>query len=195
MNILKSIPENYKIIYMITLWIVLWLLEYVTETRLIRFCIVLFIISCYKILHKQVKKINIKEKYIPILLKIYKYKNPLILLIITLELKISYFMYNLSKKNIKMTYLNLIYNLTALNGIKIVLYKFYKILIDWKNYTIYEIICKRIYGMIISVLIFTNIIQFVINILKVISTNWLIWIYIFLIIISYVINISSIDTI
>lgn len=49
--------------------------------------------------------------------------------------------------------------------------------------------------MVLSVLIFTNIIQLVLSILKIISINWLIWIYIFLIIISYVMNTSSIDTI
>jgi hypothetical protein len=76
--------------------------------------------------------LNVKESDITILLKIYKYKNPIILLIIELELKMSNFIYNLTKKNINTNYINIIYNVlynfTGFNGIKIVLVKFYEIL-------------------------------------------------------------------
>ena len=194
-SIQKLIPEKYKYIYIIILWVILLIQGFITEWRLIRFCIIILIIAMYKKLHKQVEKINVKDSYIPWLLKIYKYKNPLIWLILEIELKISYFMYILTKKNIKLKYIDIIYNLTTLKALKIILTKFYIILLDWKKYTIYEILFKRIYGMILSILIFTNIIQLVLSILYKIWPNWFLWIYIFLIILSYTIKSSSIDTI
>ncbi len=188
---IKQVMEyKYAYVYIIILWIVLIINGYVTETRLIWFSIILIIISIYKILHKQVKKLNVKESDITILLKIYKYKNPIILLIIELELKMSNFIYNLTKKNINTNYINIIYNVlynfTGFNGIKIVLVKFYEILTKWTIYSIYEIMFKRIYGMILSVLIFTNIIEIFINFLNQLNINKILLVYICLILISYV---------
>lgn len=115
---------------------------------------------------------------------------------IEIELKLFYWIYYLKQKNIKIKYINIkyniLYNITGFNGIKIILNKIYTILNDWKNYNIYEIIFKRIYGMVFSILIFTNIIQLILAILNMITTNWIIWIYILLILISYIMNIPSI---
>lgn len=194
-NVIKLIPEKYIYVFVITLWVILWVLNFITEQRLIRFSIIIIIIAIYKILHKQINKVNVKDKYFSLLLIMYKYKNPLILLILEIELKMSYFIYFLSKINIKLIYIKIIYNLTGLNAIKIILTKFYIILLDWKTYTIYEIIFKRIYGVILSVLIFTNIIQLLLLVLKTISTSYVLWIYIFALVISYVIEPSSIRNI
>lgn len=67
-----------------------------------------------------------------ILLKIYKYKNLLILILIKMEIKIFYTIYNLKKEGVnplvvKLIY-NILYNMTGINGIKIILYRFYKVL-------------------------------------------------------------------
>jgi hypothetical protein len=59
------------------------------------------------------------------LLKAYKYKNPLIILLIKIELVMSNIMYNITKKDIKNVYIKIIYNIlfhfTGFNGLKIVL--------------------------------------------------------------------------
>lgn len=200
------IPEKYMYIYIITFWLFLLIFGYITENRLIRFCIILVIISIYKIIHKNIdiiyKKLNKKIKQ-ETLLKVYIYKNPLILLLIKIELKMSNIMYNITKNDIKNdiknVYIKIIYNIlyhfTGFEGLKIVLCKFYIILNDWKKYNIYEILFKRIYGMILSVLIFTNIIQLIIIILNKISTSYIVWVYILLVVISYIIQTSSLDTI
>lgn len=195
-------PEKFIYIYMITFWVFLLIIGYINETRLIKFCIVLLIISIYKILHKNINnwynyfRLNLKKET---LIKIYKYKNPLLLILIIMELKLSNIIYNITKKNIQYIYKKIIYNIlyyfTGFNGLKIIICKYYVILNDWKNANIYEIIFKRMYGMILSVLIFTNIIQLILLILKAISTNIFIWIYLILVIISYIMEIPNIRNI
>lgn len=199
-NKIKSIlTEEHRYIVIIIFWILLLIEGYITENRLITFCEILIIISIYKIIHKNIdilyKNFNLKISQ-EILLTIYKYKNPLIWLIIEMELKIFYIMYWLKQKNVSTIYINIMYNIlynfTGFDGLKIVLYKIYKVLNDWKTYTIYEIIFKRMYGMILSILIFTNIIQLIIIICKTISTSYILWFYILLLLISYLINTYSI---
>jgi hypothetical protein len=178
-----------------SMWILLLLTGNITTDRLIRFGIILIVICMYRILHKEIYKIYLfLIKYINIneffLLKIYQYKNPIILILIEIELVLFYIIRYTQLKNFQSTYItfiyHILYNISGLNGIKIILAKVYKILLDWKKLGIYELLFKRIYGMILSILVFTNIIKLIIMFLNMITSNYIIWVYFLLVIIPYI---------
>lgn len=189
------IPQKYLYIFIIMFWLVLLVTGNITYSRLLNFIIIISIILIYKTLHKYIyniyiiinKYINISEN---ILLNFYRYKNPIILILIEIELQVFKVLYNIKSQNILYKYIRVIshilYNISGLSGIKIVLYKIYKILSDWKSYNIFEILFKRLFGMILSILVFTNLITFIIMSLNMITNNYIIWIYIFLVIIPYI---------
>ena len=192
----KLIPHDYRYIGIVTIWCILLFDGKITVKRLIVFFIIIIIIYIYKWLYINIWKIN---NYINInqmiLLKIYKYKNPLILILIKMEIKIFYIIYNLKKKSInpwlvKLIY-NILYNITGINGLKIVLYKFYNILEHWISNKMYELIFQRMFGMILSIMIFTNVIQAILKILNAIYPSYIIWIYIFLVIIPYILTLYN----
>ena len=198
LDILISKESRYLII--VLFWLFLLLQGNITQQRLIIFIVILIGIYIYKWLYENIIKMY---KYIKvnqnILLKIYKYKNPLIWLLIELEIIIFYFLYNLEKYGIKPLYVKLIYkilyNFTGINGIKIILYKFYDILNNWIQYKMYELVFQRMFGMILSILIFTDIIKKGLEILNSIYPNYIVWIYILLVIIPYIFNVCNINTI
>lgn len=85
--------------------------------------------------------------------------------------------------------------MTGINGIKIILYKFYNIFKYWISYKIYELIFQRMFGMVLSIMIFTNIIQAILEILNEIYPSYIVWIYIFLVIIPFIFNVYNISEI
>ncbi len=192
---LSFIPQDQVVSMVVSIWLVLLLTDNITINRLIRLGIILIIICMYKILYKEIYKIYLfLIKYINItdtfLLKIYCYKNPIILILIEIELVLFHIIRyiqinNVQSKNINFIY-HILYNISGLNGIKIILAKAYKILLDWKKLGIYELLFKRIYGMVLSILVFTNLINLIIMFLNMITENYYIWVYIFLVIIPYI---------
>jgi hypothetical protein len=80
---------------------------------------------------------------------------------------------NVNVRLIKLIY-NIVYNMTGINGIKIILYKFYNIFKYWISYKIYELIFQRMFGMVLSIMIFTNIIQAILEILNEIYPSYIV---------------------
>jgi len=80
---------------------------------------------------------------------------------------------NVNVRLIKLIY-NIIYNMTGINGIKIILYKFYNIFKYWISNKMYELIFQRMFGMVLSIMIFTNIIQAILEILNEIYPSYIV---------------------
>lgn len=196
------IPKESRYLVIVLFWLFLLLQGNISQIRLIIFIVILIGIYIYKWLYENIwichKYININAN-IKILLKIYRYKNPLIWLLIELEIIIFYILYNLRKRNIKPLYIKLIYkilyNFTGINGMKIILYKFYNIFLYWILNKLHELVFQRMFGMILSILIFTDIIKKGLEILNSIYPNYIVWIYILLIIIPYIFNVYNINNI
>ena len=93
---------------------------------------------------------------------------------------INYYIKNEKIKNVLILILG---NLTS--PIKIVISKFYKMLNMFNSLTISEILFKRMYGLILSVLIFTNILNALIYMCNG-RINLLIYVYILLLVISII---------
>ena len=77
--------------------------------------------------------------------------------------------------------------LFLINPVKILLFKFYKVLRIWESTNIYNILFHRMFGLILSILIFTNIINFLQGYI-----NILVLIYLYLLIISVLTEIFKI---
>ncbi len=124
----------------------------------------------YKIIWKIVEKIsskniNIKENWLYLMFLISTKSNIILYTIISLE-KIIY-KWKLKKLII----------ISFLIPLKFFIYYIYQISHKLRIYTIYEIIVKRAFGLILSVLIFTNIIQFLGG-----RINYIIFIYLVIVI-------------
>lgn len=193
-------PQGVRYTLIVIYCVLLWIDGHMTYVRLALFIGIIIFIGMYKWLYVNIWKLN---NYINInqiiLLKIYKYKNPLILILIEMEIKIFYMIDYLKKRNVniklvKVIY-NIIYNLTGINGIKIVLYRFYNIFKYWISNTMYELIFQRMFMMILSIMIFTNVIQVILEKLNAIYPSYIVWIYIFLVIISYIFHVYNINKI
>lgn len=194
------IPKESRYLIIVLFWLFLLLQGNISQIRLIIFIVILIGIYIYKWLYENILKLYVHiEKAEVLLLKIDKYKNPLIWLLIELEIKVFYILYNLEKRNVKPLYIKLIskilYNFTGINGIKIIFYKLYNILKYWLTYKMYELVFQRMFGMILSILIFTDIIKKGLEILNLIYPSNIVWIYISLIIIPYIFNVYDINTI
>jgi len=55
----------------------------------------------------------------------------------------------------------LVFENLTINPLKMILYKFYYALYNWKTTSILEIFFKRIYGNVLGILIFSNVIGYV----------------------------------
>jgi len=90
----------------------------------------------------------------------------------------------LSVKNDKILNFNIYINsviLLLINPIKIFYFKIYKVLWIWKNSQIHNLILVRMVGLILSILIFTGVINYIrftlnINILIFINNKYFMWI-------------------
>jgi hypothetical protein len=107
-------------------------------------------------------------------------KNPIIIFIIKFEEYIFDIIYKYKKKSL--IYIFYILFLFIINPIKIFFYKFYKILDLWRENKYNKIIINRMLGLILSILIFTNIIVFIKFILGI--SIWTL-IYLYLLITSF----------
>jgi hypothetical protein len=94
-------------------WLGLLVTGNITYSRLLNFIIIISIILIYKTLHKYIyniyiiinKYINISEN---ILLNFYRYKNPIILILIEIELNLFKLLYNIKSCNISYKYIRVI---------------------------------------------------------------------------------------
>ena len=90
----------------------------------------------------------------------------------------------MSVKNDKILNFNIYINsviLLLINPIKIFYFKIYKVLWIWKNSQIHNLILVRMVGLILSILIFTGVINYIrftlnINILIFINNKYFMWI-------------------
>lgn len=174
-NILYYYFVNFKYwnIVIIIVWVILYILGYLTIIRIIIFVEICFIIYIYKKMYeflispKCIKMLKNKPD------KVYCYifklnKISLLSIVIFLELRIYnlikwYQTYYLNKNNDKKDGLVVIL-ISLLIPFKIFLNVFYKFFYNKQILTLKEIIFKRAFGTILSVLIFTNILQILIKI-------------------------------
>lgn len=155
----KYINTEYKKFNIFIIWLILYFTNQLTWIRIKYFIIIIIIIIIYKmiwiIIEKIIEKnINIKDNWLHIMFQISTKSNIILYGIICLEKSI--YKWKLKKFIIKIL-------LSLFIPLKLLLYYIYQISYRLKKYTIYEIIVKRAFGLILSVLIFTNIIQILIT--------------------------------
>lgn len=182
-KILKELNDfKYWNVIIITIWVILYILGLLNVGRIKYFVATCFIIWVYKIIcnciEKQLKKIKIKNKYFYILMKISEKTNIILFLITNLEP----LLYNISGYNIKIYLIKIV--LSLITPFKLVIWYIYIVINNIKKYTLYELIWKRAYGTILSVLVFTNIIQIILEICGT-RLNMIIGLYIIIFILSY----------
>lgn len=163
------------------IWLLFIYYEVITLSRLITFFIILFLIIIYRFLIDRFQNIKINNLLLlKILIYFNKYRNPIIILILIFE---EYVFNILCKYPYKLlVYIFYLIFLFIINPIKIIFYKIYKILFLWRINKYYKIIINRMLGLILSVLIFTNILNFIQWFLGI---NIWILIYIYLLIVSF----------
>ena len=153
--------NNKNLLLFIVVLIVLYNYGYITEGRIIIFSVIIIWICLYKIICRKIKESEVvyNENLLYILLWIDYLKlfiiNALIVMSIkTYELKMTY-------KNKKIiNKLILIFENLTINPLLMILNKFYNVLYIWKTTPIFEIFFKRIYGSLLGILIFSNIIGY-----------------------------------
>lgn len=91
-------------------------------------------------------------------------------------------LYNISGYNIKIYLIKIV--LSLITPFKLVIWYIYIVINNIKKYTLYELIWKRAYGTILSVLVFTNIIQIILETCGT-RLNMIIGLYIIIFILSY----------
>ena len=186
--ILKNIKENYILYSFYSILLILWLIliyfGIITYYRLILFFIVLFYIYFYRIILLYFENLNNKnykiknEKIIYYMIMLNRYKNPLLSFILFIEEKIFDILCKYEKDWLKkISYIIFIF---LINPLMVLLFKFYGILFTWKNTTFFDIIVNRLIGLLLSVLIFTNIIYILTKILG-FKFWFLIYIYLFIV--------------
>ncbi len=162
-KILSLIQYNSKwnLIFIILL-IVLYYYGYVTESRILIFSLIILLICLYKIIYKKVKNTDFlyNENLLYIILWVDYLKLSAINVLIFISIKI-YALKAFSKNNKIIKKAILIFENLTINPFKILLYKFYYVLNIWNETSILEIFFKRIYGSLLGILIFSNIIGYV----------------------------------
>jgi hypothetical protein len=144
------------------LWILLYILNYITTTRLIAFGIILFIIYIYKLGVDWVKSIKpIKNIYLLILLiNIDKIKLLLIYFIIYLYIWL-FDLLDWSNNNKLIKGLEWLIKSLIINPLLMLIHKYYYILYIWSSSSFRSIFLNRLYGMILIVLIFSPILSYI----------------------------------
>ena len=158
-----------------------------TVTRLIRFFITCVVLIIYKKLYIYIYQNSFKTfniKYLIVVMWINILQNPILHLVWKWDLYIYPKIKNMINKNYKNNYLNILFcNITI--PLKILYAKFYMSLNMINKLTLKEFMFNRIYGLIISVLIFSDIIKYLLNITGGII-NLMIYIYVLLYIINMI---------
>lgn len=162
-----------------------------TVTRLIRFLITCVILIIYKKLYEYIYKKDLSNynlKNMLWVMWINALQNPLLYLIWKWDLYVYYKLENWIHKNIKNKWLKrfsiiMLWNITV--PFKIIYLRFYITLNNLKNLTLKEFMFNRIYGLIISILIFSDIIKYIYKVTGGII-NLMIYIYVLLYIINMI---------
>ena len=185
-NILTLIQYRYNNkwnLLFIAILIILYNYGFVTEYRILIFSIIILWICLYKILLKKIKELDIlyNESLLYVILWIDYCK--LIWLNMLIFFSIEIYELNFFYKNNKIIKNGiLMFENVTINPLKILLYKFYYVLNIWNDTPILEIFFKRIYGSLLGILIFSNIIGYIWYLL---NYSWL-KVYIILIVINLV---------
>ncbi len=163
--------------------IVLYNYGYVTEYRILVFSLIILWICLYKIIYKKVKNTDFSynENLLYIILWIDFIKMCIISALIFISIKINKLIFFYKHNKIIKNAILIFENLT-INPLKIILYKFYYILNIWNETPILELFFKRIYGSLLGILIFSNIIGYVWYLL---NYSWL-NVYIILVLLNFV---------
>jgi len=148
----------------IILWITLLWYYLITYTRLIIFCIILLIILIYRIIVYKLENssfILTNAELLKYILIINKYRNPILLILIKLDI----LLYDLIiyYNNKVLNFIIYCICIIIINPVKIFYYKMYKVLWIWKEGKLKNIVLNRMLGLILSVLIFANIIMYIKN--------------------------------
>jgi len=161
-KIINLIQLNNKFyILFIIIWIFLYNYGYITESRIIIFLIIIICICIYKIVYKKIQNRDYiyTENLLYIILWIDYIKLFIINMLIFCSIKI-YELKMLYKDNKTINMVILLFENAITNPLKMILYKIYNGLYIWKTTPIFEILFKRIYGSILGILIFSNIIGY-----------------------------------
>jgi hypothetical protein len=178
----NNILNNKIYLIILIIFILFFILDWITLNRLLLFFLILLIIKIYKIFIYYIELTNYKiknTKILNFLIFFNKWKNPILILL----LKIDEIIFDIISNNNNKFYNIIIYLILILiiNPIKILHHKFYNILWLWKYNNIYTILFNRMFGLILSILIFTNILNYIKYTLGI--SIWLI-IYIYILLIS-----------
>lgn len=203
--ILLQLYNKYKSIFILIGWIGLLYIGILSFDRIIKFLIILLVIYLYKYIHTLLPNFNYKLLYNILDKNIYIFLNFLFILsilnniILFMYTKFELIIYDLIEQisyskilNINKQYIILLLISIFITSFKLILTKFYIILSLWKNLTVIQILFKRMYGLILSVLIFTNFIDFILYL----CNGWLnlfFIIYLILVILSILINLNLIN--
>lgn len=179
----KELNEfKYWNIIIIIIWTILYILGLLNIGRIKYFVITCIVIWIYKVgcnyIEKQLKKSEISDRYFYILIKISEKTNIILFLITIFEP----LLYKIPNSNIKLYLIKIV--LSLITPLKLVIWYTYLVIKNIKKYTLYELIWKRAYGLILSVLIFTNIIQIILEVCGT-RLNMIIGLYIIIFILSY----------
>jgi hypothetical protein len=179
---LKSLKKLYYIdLLILILLLILVFFNLISVVRLKFFLIILCIIFIYKFIYKilDISNLEIKnKKLIKFLIYFNKYKNFFLPLLILIEKNI----FNLlckNKSNI-LIYIIFIIFILLINPLKILLFKFYKLMSTYHISRYYKIILNRILGLILSVLVFTHIIFFIKDTLG-LNIFWILYLYLLIV--------------
>ena len=167
-NIFKQEVWPYR--YILLLWFLMltsFTIEMLTYTRLVRFAVICVVLIIYKKLNEVIAVHNFKNfnlKYVILFMKINTWQNLVLYLIWKWDIYMYYKLENLIHKNIKNKWLKrfsiiVLWNLTV--PLKIIYLRFYITLNNLKNLTLKAFFFDRIYGFLISILIFSDIIQYI----------------------------------
>ena len=183
MNKFNWLQEHKINLLIVFTWTIFLYLNWITYSRLMFFLIVLEFILIYRIVINKVKRFHLfitkNKNLLNFIIIINKWRNPVLLLLI----KWDTLMYDLILyyDNILIKCIIYVIYVFIINPIKIFYFKFYMILFIWKTNKIWNILFNRMFGLILSILIFTNILNFMYNSLHL---NILMIIYIYLLLIS-----------
>lgn len=164
-NVLKKEywPYRYYFLFIILCFIT-FKLDTITASRIIRFLIVCLILILYKKIQNYLEARSYLNLYnIKYWMWIHAIINPVLYLVwkwdVYMYYKIIEFINNVFKNNtLKFFLIIILRNLSV--PIKIIYLRFYTVLNMIKNLNFYEFMFNRIHGFIISVLIFSDIIQY-----------------------------------
>jgi hypothetical protein len=163
----KSWSVNFLVKFLLVFFLLIFLKIFgiITNVRILMFFIILFIIIVYKLLWRIIRKedflFRLNSKSIDILFKYEDIKSILILYIIKIHVLLYDLIikFNINNKLIK--FIIFLLNNLFIYPIIIILNFFYKMLILWRDLSIIQIIFKRSYGLIITVLIFSPILNII----------------------------------